>query len=254
MTGPFSLLNKNIVITGASSGIGRCIAIECSKAGAHVYLIARNQERLKETFDLLSPGNHSMASIDLKEISLIENMVTSLLPDLIPIHGMVHAAGVEFTAPFSLTRPKHFEELFAVNAIAGFELARILSQKKFLDPQMGSSYIFISSIRALYGQEGAVAYATSKGAVISGVRSLALELTSRKIRVNAVSPSIVKTPMTDNLFDSIPEETVSLMRKQHPLGFGEPIDVALACIYLLSDASRWMTGNNLILDGGYSIR
>lgn len=252
--GPFSLQDKNIVITGASSGIGRCVAIECSKAGANVFLLARNRERLEEIFNQLSPGNHGMAVADLKEIALLENSITSLLQSRGAVHGMVHAAGTEFTAPFSMTRPKHFETLFAINVIAGFELARILSQKKYLDPQIGGSYVFISSIRALHGQEGAVAYASSKGAIFSGIRSLALELSAKKIRVNAVAPSIVNTQMTQNLFESIPEETVNLMLNQHPLGFGEPIDVALACIYLLSDAARWMTGSNMVLDGGYSVK
>jgi NAD(P)-dependent dehydrogenase (short-subunit alcohol dehydrogenase family) len=254
MTGPFSLQNKNIVITGASSGIGRCVAIECSKAGANVFLLARNRERLEETFNQLNAGNHGMAIADLTEVSSLESSVTLLLQDQGPVYGMVHAAGIEFTAPFSMTRPKHLEALFAVNVIAGFELARILCQKKYLDPVAGGSYVFISSICALHGQEGIVAYASSKGALLSGIRSMALELSPRKIRINAVSPSIVKTPMTDNLFETIPEETVLLLRKQHPLGFGEPMDVALSCIYLLSDASRWMTGSNLVLDGGYSIR
>ena len=254
MTGSFSLPRKNIVITGASSGIGRCVAIECSKAGADLLLMGRNHERLLETLNRLSPGNHDMVTIDLSDHAIIESTLAPLLLKRGPVHGMVHAAGAELTSPFSMTRPKHFEALFAINVIAGFELARVLSRKQYTDQQAGGSFIFISSIRALYGQEGAVAYAASKGAVLSGMRSLALELAPRKIRVNAISPSIVKTPMTDSLFDSIPGETVTLMQKQHPLGFGEAVDVALASVYLLSDAGRWMTGNNLVLDGGYSIR
>jgi NAD(P)-dependent dehydrogenase (short-subunit alcohol dehydrogenase family) len=251
---PFSLQNRNIIITGASSGLGRSIAIECSKHGASVFLIARNPERLKETYDQLEPGTHNIIATDLNEVSNFEDAITALLPSGEPIHGMVHAAGVEFTAPFSMTRPKHFEMLFSINVVAGFELARICSQKKFLDTRSGSSFIFISSIRAIHGQEGAVAYAASKGALLSGVRSLALEWAQRKIRVNTISPAIVKTPMTEKLFESMSEESIAQILKQYPLGFGEPLDVALSCIYLLSDASRWITGSNIVLDGGYSIR
>jgi len=254
MTNQFSLYGKNLVVTGASSGIGRCIAVECSRAGANVFLLARDQNRLEETFNMLLPGNHTIAAVDLNEVTEIESVVSAMILDRGPVHGMVHAAGTEMTVPFSMLKPKHFHSLFAVNVIAGFEIARILSQKKYLDLQTGGSYIYISSIRALHGQEGAVAYAASKGALLSGMRSLALELIHKNIRVNAISPSIVKTPMTDNLFNSIPDATMEALRKQHPLGFGEPVDVALCCIYLLSGASRWMTGNNLILDGGYSIR
>lgn len=254
MTDSFSLKRKSIVITGASSGIGRSLAIECSRAGARVFLIARNRQRLEETFNRLMPGDHRMVLTDLKEVSQLESTVNTLLLDVGPVHGFVHAAGEELTLPFSMTRSKHFESLFAVNVIAGFELGRIFSQKKYLDPQSGGSYVFISSIRALCGQEGTVAYAASKGAILSGIRSLSLELIPKKIRVNAISPSIVTTPMIEKLFESIPENAVNVMRKNHPLGFGDPLDVALSCIYLLSDASRWMSGNNLILDGGYSVR
>jgi NAD(P)-dependent dehydrogenase (short-subunit alcohol dehydrogenase family) len=247
------LQGKNIVITGASSGIGRCIAIECSKVGANVFLLARNQERMEQTFSELSPGNHRMAVVDLKEVAGLENIVSSLLYDNCQVHGMVHAAGAIFTSPFSMTRPKHFESLFTINVIAGFELARILSQKKYCDPQWGGSYVFISSVSAIHGQQGLTAYASSKGALLSGVRSLALELITRKIRVNAISPGIVRTPMSDTLFDSIPEDAVNLLQEQHPMGFGEPIDVAMPCIFLMSEAGRWINGHNLVLDGGYSV-
>ncbi len=253
ITSPFSLQTKNIVITGASSGIGRSVAIECSRAGATVFLLARNQERLEETFSQLSPGNHRMAVSDLKDVANLESTVAALLPGGSQVFGMVHAAGAIFTAPFSMTRPKHFESLYAVNVIAGFELARILSQKKYVDLQTGGSYVFISSISALHGQQGAVAYASSKGALLAGVRSMALELTVKKIRVNAVSPGIVKTPMADTLFDSLPGEAAEQLLKQHPLGFGDPQDVAFSCIYLMSEAGRWITGQNLVTDGGYSI-
>jgi NAD(P)-dependent dehydrogenase (short-subunit alcohol dehydrogenase family) len=253
-TGPFSLRDKNIVITGASSGIGRAAAIECSKAGATVFLMGRNMERLEETFNQLSPGNHRMAVSDMTEIGGIEQAVKSLLPDQCRVQGMIHAAGTMLSSPFSMTRPRHFESLFAINVMAGFELARILSQKKYLDMQTGGAYVFISSISALHGQQGAVAYSASKGALLAGVNSLAAELAVKKIRVNAISAGIVKTPMADSLFDSLPEEAVNHMLNQHPLGMGTPQDVAFSCIYLLSEASRWMTGANLVLDGGFSFR
>ena len=133
-------------------------------------------------------------------------------------------------------------------------MAKVIAKKKFIDPEIGASFVFISSIRALHGLEGSIIYSASKGAVCSGVRAMALELAPRKIRVNAVLPSIVRTEMIDSFFETIPEESIQEMVAAHPLGLGMPEDVANACIYLLSDASKWMTGTNLVLDGGYSVR
>ncbi|NCA76740.1 MAG: SDR family oxidoreductase [Alphaproteobacteria bacterium] len=251
---PFSLSGKKILVTGASSGIGRSVAIECSKSGAEVCMLARDSFRLQETLDMLKPGNHQWASIDLNKYDLIESVIENFVKISGPVNGVVHAAGIEFSAPFNLTKPVHFEKLFSINLISAFELSRILVQKKYMDSSMGGSIVFISSIRALFGQEGSLAYSSSKGALSAGTRSLALELSKKRIRVNAILPSIITTPMTQKLFDSIPEETYNTMLNQHPLGFGSPTDVSLTCIFLLSDASRWMTGTNLILDGGFSAR
>jgi len=252
--GPFNLTDKNIIVTGASSGIGRAIAVACSVAGANIIMFARSEDRLKETNSLLFPGNHTYFSIDLTNYGSIEKILDTCTYLKGNVHGFVHAAGAEFSAPYNMTRPEHYEQLLRINVISGFEFLRILVHKKFIDQVSGGSGVFISSIRALFGQEGSLAYSTSKGALISGIRTLSLELARKKIRVNAILPSIVKTPMIEQFFSTIPEESVKAMKNQHPLGFGEPVDVANCCLYLLSDGSRWMTGNNLILDGGYSVR
>jgi NAD(P)-dependent dehydrogenase (short-subunit alcohol dehydrogenase family) len=254
MSNPFSLENKKIIITGASSGIGRAIAVECSKAGARLLLLARNKGQLEKTYQSLTAGNHSFFSIDLTKYDETESIISDFSRSNGTIDGFVHSAGVEMTVPLNMIKPEHYEKLFSINVIAGFNLAKIIAKKKFIDPGKGASFVFISSIRALYGQEGAIAYSASKGALSSGMRAMALELASKKIRVNAILPAIVKTEMTDSLFASVPDEVRQKMSNAHPLGFGEPEDVALATIYLLSEASKWMTGNNLILDGGYSVQ
>jgi len=254
MNNPFSLEGKKIIITGASSGIGRATAVECSRAGATLLMLARNQERLEKTYQALAPGNHSLFSIDLSRYDETESIISDFSGSNGTIDGFVHSAGAEMTVPLKLIKPEHYEKLFSINVVAGLNLAKILIKKKCIDPAKGASFVFISSIRALYGQEAAIAYSASKGALSAGMRAMALELAPKKIRVNAILPAIVKTDMTNSLFATVPDEVRQKMSDAHPLGFGEPEDVAYAAIYLLSDAGKWMTGNNLILDGGYSVR
>jgi NAD(P)-dependent dehydrogenase (short-subunit alcohol dehydrogenase family) len=254
MNNPFSLEGKKIIITGASSGIGRVTAVECSKAGATLLLLARNHEQLEKTYHSLTPGNHVFISIDLTRYDETESVISDFSGSNGTIDGFVHSAGAEMTIPLKLIKPEHYEKLFSINVVAGFNLAKTVIKKKLIDPGKGASFVFISSIRALYGQEGAIAYSASKGALSAGMRGMALELAPRKIRVNAILPSIVRTEMTDSLFATVPDEVRQKMSDAHPLGFGEAEDVAYAAIYLLSDAGKWMTGNNLILDGGYSVR
>jgi len=254
MINPFSLQGKNIVITGASSGIGRSASLVCAGAGANLFMIARNQERLEEIFKNLPPLNHTYLSLDLVNYDLYEAAINNFVSRNGKIDGFIHAAGVLSTVPLTMIKPELFETVFAINVTAGFEMAKVIAKKKFIDPEKGASFVFISSIRAFYGLEGSVIYSASKGAVSSGVRSMALELAPRKIRVNAVAPSIVRTEMIDSFFSTIPEESVQKMAEAHPLGFGMPEDVANACVYLLSDAGRWITGTNLVLDGGYSVK
>jgi NAD(P)-dependent dehydrogenase (short-subunit alcohol dehydrogenase family) len=152
--------------------------------------------------------------------------------------------------PLKMLKPKHYEETFAVNVFSGFEFIKILTRKKYLGEN--ASFIIISSIMGLLGQKGISVYSSSKGAIVNGIKSLALELADKYIRVNSIAPAIVKTEMTQNLFSKMSENNMKEIEKMHPLGFGETEDVANACIYLLSDASKWITGTNLIIDGGYS--
>ena len=253
MNNPFSLESKNIVITGASSGIGRQCAISCSLMGANIVLIARNEERLKETCGHLDNGNHLYFSQDITEYNKIESVISETVSKLGKIHGFIHSAGIEMTLPLKMMKPEYYEKLFSTNVISGFEIAKIMSKRNYLD-NYGASFVFISSIMGILGQSGKVGYCSSKGALISGMKAMALELYSKNIRVNCVSPAIVETDMTKKLFENISEDSKNEISKMHPMGFGKPEDVANACIYLLSDASKWVTGTNLIVDGGYSAR
>ncbi len=249
----FNLKNKNIVINGASSGIGRQCAITFSKLGANVILIARNKERLQETYDRLNKGNHLIIPQDITEYDKLEEVINTAVHKAGKISGFVHSAGIEMTLPLRSMNPSYYEEMFAINVISGFELARIISRKEYLD-ENGGSFVFISSIMGIIGNAALVGYSASKGALISAVRSMAIELARKNIKVNSISPGYIKTEMTKKMFNYISEESKKQIINMHPLGLGGLEDIANACAFLLCDAARWITGTNLIVDGGYSAR
>jgi len=253
MNSAFSLSNKNIIITGASSGIGKQCAITFSQLGANVILVARNEERLKDTFNKLEKGNHMIISQDITEYSKLEEIVSTAVEKIGNISGFVYSAGIEMTMPLRSMNYSYYEKIFAINVISGFELARIISKKKYLN-EKGASFVFISSVMGILGQAGKVGYCSSKGALISGVKAMALELAKKNIRVNCILPGVVETEMTNKMLENLPEESKKSIINMHPLGLGRPEDIAYACAYLLSDFTRWITGANLIVDGGYSAR
>jgi len=249
----FDLKNKNIIVTGASSGIGRQCAITFSQLAANIILIARNRERLEETFNRLNKGNHLFISQNITNYDKLEDIINTIREKMGKISGFVHSAGTEMTLPLRSMTSSYYENMFAINVISGFELARIISKKKYLD-ENGASFVFISSVMGILGQAGKVGYCSSKGALISGAKAMALELAKKNIRVNCILPGVVETEMSNKMFESLPKESKKSVIDMHPLGLGKPNDIAYACAYLLSDAARWITGTNLIIDGGYSAR
>lgn len=251
MNSGFSLTNKNIIITGASSGIGRECAITFSQFGANVILVARNEERLKQTYSKLSRGNHMFIIQDITEYDKLEEVVNTAVEKVGKISGFVHSAGIEMILLLRSMNPSYYEGMFAINVISGFELARIISKKKYFD-EKGASFVFISSIMGMLGQAGIIGYCSSKGALISGMKAMSLELVKKNIRVNCILPGVVETEMSNEMFRKLSEESKKNIVDMHPLGFGKPEDIAYACVYLLSDSARWVTGINLIIDGGYS--
>jgi len=249
----FDLKNKNIIVTGASSGIGRQCAITFSQLAANIILIARNRERLEETFNRLNKGNHLFISQNITNYDRLEDIINTIREKMGKISGFVHSAGTEMTLPLRSMTSSYYENMFAINVISGFELARIISKKKYLD-ENGASFVFISSVMGILGQAGKVGYCSSKGALISGAKAMALELAKKNIRVNCILPGVVDTEMSNEMFQRLSEESKKEIIDMHPLGLGKPNDIAYACAYLLSDAARWITGTNLIIDGGYSAR
>ena len=249
--GLFSLSNKTILITGASSGIGRSCAVQCSKMGASLLLMGRNVDELNRTVSELQPGTKvEMIVADFSKMVDLELVIAEKILTIGKIAGFIHCAGVEKTLPLKKQSSEVFQSIFDINVFAGFELAKIISLKKYKAEK--ASFVFIASVAGIVGESGKTIYSASKGAVISGARSMSMELARSDIRVNSISPAMVKTPILEKMFDEIGEEATQNIIKKHPLGIGEPEDVANACVFLLSDAAKWITGTNLVVDGGYT--
>jgi NAD(P)-dependent dehydrogenase (short-subunit alcohol dehydrogenase family) len=246
-----SLENKNILITGASSGIGRECAVVLSKIGANVILIGRDLIRLKQTLDLLESNNHLMYQMDVTEYNNIETIIADSVNKIGKIDGFVHCAGIEMTLPLQSMNYNKFNLLFSVNTIAAFEFSKIVSKKKYCNG-LGASFVFISSVTGLLGVNGKIGYCSSKAALIAGGKAMALELANKKIRVNTILPGMVDTEMFQKIKGELSEESLLDIQKRHPLGIGQPNDVSNLCAFLLSDLSKWITGSDYIIDGGYS--
>lgn len=249
---PFSLEGKKIILTGASSGIGRQCAIDFSRMGAIVVMIARNQERLSQTLSEMSGIGHIMISADLTNFNDIPIIVESITQSIGKVDGLVNCAGISTTIPLKLVSSDKLDEFFKTNVYSAVELTREVMNIKHMNP--GGSVIFLSSIMGCVGESGKSLYSMTKGALISASRSLACELARRQIRVNCISPGAILTPINEHLPHMVDPERRRILVGKHPLGLGKTEDISNACIYLLSDAARWITGQNLIVDGGYTAR
>lgn len=249
---PFTLREKTIVVTGASSGIGQQCAIDCARMGARVVAIARNEQRLAETLQRMDGVNNIAISCDLTDSAAIANMVKDVVQRCGKIDGIVNCAGISTTLPLKFVDAEKLDEFFRANVYSAIEVTREFTKAKNFNA--GGSVILFSSIMGCVGDVAKSIYSMTKGALIAGARSLACELAKRKIRVNCISPGAIVTPINANLPHMANPESRKVLEDKHLLGLGETSDISNACIYLLSDASRWVTGQNLIVDGGYTAR
>ena len=248
MYNPFTLENKTILITGASSGIGRATAIECSRLGANVILTARNEKRLQETLDLMEGDNNRYIVCDL---SNSEN-VYLLTEQLGQIDGFVSNAGVDMICPVSFMKDEDIKHIFQVNTFSPMLLLKELSKKKKL--RKNGSVVFTSSVAGVgTAAVGNAIYTASKGAISTFLKVAALEMASRQIRVNCVCPGMTETPLIHD--ENVQDEELRSDMERYPLGrYGKPRDIALAIIFFLSDASKWVTGTNFVIDGGLTTK
>lgn len=246
MYNPYSLEGKTILITGASSGIGRRTAIECSKMGATLVITGRNQERLNDTLSSLEGEGHLTFAGDLTEKKAIE----ILMEQLPPLNGAFFCAGVTDTTPAKFIDEEKIERVFSINIKSPMLLTKWLIKKKKI--QTGASLVYMSSYGAEVVTPGLGIYAASKGAVNSFMRTIATELSARKVRANSIMSMMVQTELISTL-SSLSKEDIEKDEAKYPLGYGKPEDIAFAAIYLLSDASKWITGSIIKMDGGSTL-
>jgi len=242
---------KWVLVTGASSGIGRAIAIELSRHRARVILSGRDEGRLAETSRQLSADGHRVLLLDLVDHSRIVPAILKLRERIGRIYGLCHSAGVVETRPLSSNSVEVVQSMLAIHVLAGLELARAICRRDVIEEE-GGSVLFISSVYGRVGMPGQTGYCASKGAISAAVRALAVELARRKIRVNSISPGLIKTDMTQKALGLLSKEQVENLEQNHPLGVGAPEDVAKAAVFLLAPDNPWITGADLTVDGGFS--
>ena len=240
------LSNKHILVTGASSGMGRVFSQMIAKEGAIVTIVARNEERLQQTLDSLDGKGHDYKVCDLTD----ENQMKNIISDMIPIDGVVFCAGINDYVPVKFLKQEKIDRIFQTNYFSEILLTQMLLKRKLI--KKGASLVYISSLSSVLGVQGTLLYASSKAAINSAVKVIAAELAPQGIRANAICPGIVKTEMLSGT--NIDEEAFMKQAEDYPLGLGTPEDVGNAVIYHLSDGSRWLTGQSMILDGGYSLK
>lgn len=242
--------DKKVLITGATSGIGLALCAFLLKQNCTVIAVGRDESKITH---LQKQFNESLqfVSLDLNEF----NSYTKIFDEALAgqkLDGFAHCAGMEETLPLTMYNPENIAKIYNINVFSGIELLRWFSKKKYSNDS--ASIVYISSVMGELGQPGKIGYCSTKSAVLGVVKSSALELAKRKFRVNAVSPGVVNTPMTQKLFSQIEDENILRIKQMHPLDIGEVGDVVPMIAFLLSDNSKWITGQNIKIDGGYSIQ
>jgi NAD(P)-dependent dehydrogenase (short-subunit alcohol dehydrogenase family) len=245
---PFNLQRKTILITGGASGIGKATSLLCAQMGADVILVDLNEEGLKKTASEIGKESTTIYAVNLTNQKQLEGMI-SLLPKL---DGVVSNAGIVYSLLAKFNEPVDAERIFSINTFSHMNLVQGLVKQKKLNK--GASIVFTSSMSGVYcGLVGGSLYGATKSALAGYAKALAMELSPRGIRVNTVHPGMIETPLTKNT--SLSQDVLDEDVKNYPLGrYGKPEEVAAAMVYLLSDATVWMTGTQLLIDGGYSVK
>lgn len=250
MYNPMDMSGRTVLVTGASSGLGRGIAVTLAKLGAKVILVARDFARLEDARASLPGAMHASEAFDLTQTDSIAPWVKEVTGRHGPLDGLVHSAGVLPTKPLRMQAAMDWEMAMRINVNAAAALAKGFRQKGVNGG--AGSIVFLTSVMGLTGQPGQVLYSATKGALVAMTRSMALELARENIRVNCVAPAVVMAGMSEGLQRSVSPEQFAAITAQHPLGLGRAEDVANATAFLLADTARWITGTTLVVDGGYT--
>lgn len=248
MSNPFSLEGKCILITGAASGIGRASALQCAEMGAKLVLVDLNENGLQETQKQIFGADSEYRCLDLTNLEKLCEMV-STLPKL---DGVASNAGIVLSLLAKFSEPKDMERIFNINTFSHINLVQqLIAQKKL---NKGASIVFTSSMSGVFcGLAGGTLYGATKSALLGYSKALAIELAPRGIRVNTIHPGMIETPLTQGT--ALSKELLEEDAKNYPLGrYGKPEEIAYSIVYLLSDATTWMTGSQLLIDGGYSVK
>ena len=248
MWNPFDFSGKRYIVAGASSGIGRATAVMLSKQGAEVFLLGRNSSKLEETLSLMEGTGHKIYIKDFSKSGGFKEIYDDIISDGRKIDGLVYTAGIAKILPVGMLSKASIDESMTTNLYSFVEMAGLLSKKKYHNQ---ASIVGVSSISTLYPQKCQGAYVASKSAMNSIVMSMALELAEKNIRINTVMPSSTNTQMLQEAFEGKSDEEIKRLTNKQILGIVEPEDVASVVLFLLSDASKMVTGRSLYADAGY---
>jgi len=247
-----SLINKKILITGGSSGIGADAAKMFSNCGATIILLGRSEIKLKNVvLGLSDKQKHKYIVSDLSIEDAAYNTLKSLDENLLPLDGIFHSSGTELIKPIQLTKTKDLNYVLSSSLYPAISIGRAISKKGIMKD--GGSVIFMSSVAAISGTPCLSAYSASKAGLQGLLKSLALEFSNRKIRFNSIISGAIVSPMHERILKNMPSQSVEDYEMKHPLGFGSPSDISNLATFLLSDASKWITGTQIVIDGGYTI-